>query len=88
MRGVGIRPNVTVRSGQPGVQTGLTGIGWSHEAKLCGALGAHDMGRAAAAAALFGPGEFLCQLLDAGLDIGLQVVRALVLGTRGSRALR
>ena len=40
------------------------------------------MGWATAAATLSGTREFLCQLPDTGLDIGLQVLRTLVLGNR------
>ena len=41
-----------------------------------------DEGRAAAAAAFPGSRKFLAQILDAGLDIGLEVIRALVLRDR------
>ena len=62
------------------MQAGFTGIGWTDEAQLCGTFGVHDMGWATAATAFLRAREFLAQLLDAGLDIGLQVFRALVLG--------
>ncbi len=80
MRGVRIRADVGARTGEACVQARFAGVGWSDQAQLRGAVWAHDMGRPAAAAALPGPGELLGQLLDTCLDVGLEVVRTLVLG--------
>ena len=62
------------------MQAGLTGIRRTQKTKLRGALGSHDVRRSATAPALLRAREFLRQLLDAGLDVGLQMIRSLVLG--------
>ena len=66
-------------TGQPVVQGGLARVGRAEQGDLGGSLGPHHMARARAASALAAGRELLGELLDAGLDVGLEVLGPLVL---------
>jgi len=62
------------------VQARFAGVGRPDEADLRGTFGAHDQRRSRATSTFLRSREFLGELLDAGLDVRLQMVRPLVLG--------
>ena len=76
------------RSGEPRVQRGLARVGRPDERDLRRALGTDDERGAAARAALLRPLQFLGELLDAALDVGLEMIGPLVLGDRAQHLVQ
>jgi hypothetical protein len=80
LRREGIRRIVRRRAGESRVQQRLARVGGAEERDLGRALAVHDVARRAVARAPARRFERLGQFPDARLEIGLQALRALVLG--------
>ncbi len=78
----GIGPDARMGAGEAMVQRRLAHVGRADDGHLGGAFRADDQRWAAARGALARAAELLGELLDAGLDVRLQVLGALVLGNR------
>src|SRR5262249_60622936 len=79
--------DLAVRARERGMQRRLAGVGRADEAHLRRALAAHGE-RAATRAALLRADELVPELLDARLDVGLEMLRSLVLGNRAQHLLQ
>ena len=74
-----IRAAASAGTRQPIVQQRLAAVRRPDERDLRGTLWSHDQRRSTARPALLRPRDLLVELLDAPLQVGLQVVGALVL---------
>jgi hypothetical protein len=75
-----IRRDLRPGAREPRMQRRLARVRRPDQRNLRRALGADHDGRAAASPALLGPLQLFGQLLDAPLDVALEMVRPLVLG--------
>jgi len=80
LSGVGILADLGLGAGELDVQARLAGVGWRDERYLRRPLRLEAVHRPGARRSLARPGQLVGQLLDAGLDIGLQMLGPLVLG--------
>jgi hypothetical protein len=82
LRGERVGSGGGVRAGQPRMKARLAGVGWTQQRDLRCAFRPHDQRGSAARPTLARPGDVLRQLLDPRLEVGLDVLGALVLGDR------
>ena len=76
----GIGTDLGLRSGPALVKAGFAGVRRTDQADLRRALGANRVGGTAPAPPFLGTGEFLGELLDAALEVALNMLGSLVLG--------
>ena len=87
-RGQRVGPDIRLRAGQARVQTRFARVRRPDQRDLGGTFGPDRVHGPRATTALARPGEFLGQVLDARLDVGLQVIGSLVLGNRAQHFLQ